>query len=296
MNGVHNDISEEFIPAAAAPEDVPVSPAAPLLPQAFQFDATDRLRLTVWNIVQLTTVSVHYRMWRPRAGSIAGRESFPVASDAEPEQFEFEIGVGYLQNLVVFSAGGAFRVGATFIRLEVVRGRAGAAISLGVILQGYITPRQQLAWPGSPIQRADEVDPPIQHIEGTTPAAGDPVTETVPDGTSWELVSFSAVLITDATVPARRVYLSHQEVSSGTGILWQSYGPYQQVASLTVQYYWVAGAAADPDVPLSLRLISLPTRVRLRGGTFFVVGALNLAAGDEWNFPAYTIRERLEIG
>src|SRR4051812_32014952 len=106
-------------------------------------------------------------------------------------------------NITAFASAGTPIIGQTFVRVQLIRGLSGATLPIATLLQGYVTSRQDLAYPGSPIRMSTEDAFPVRIITGTDPAAGVEIVETVPDGAVWELVSVTARLVTSAAAAVR---------------------------------------------------------------------------------------------
>jgi hypothetical protein len=131
----------------------------------------------------------------------------------------------------------------------------------------------------------------IRSITGTDPAAGAEVSETVPVGAKWRLISFSVTLVTAVAAANRSPALI---IDDGTNILYYSTLHAVQTASLTRIYqyaqgsYWVSAADANGVYQDGLPGLYLMPGWRIRTLT------TNIQAADNWGAPQYSIEEYVE--
>lgn len=274
-------------PQLAEPVAGRLSPA----PYSFQFTHADALRLTVHNSQSGVEVAVHYRLLTQDAGILATVYRATPATDRTATAFEFVIGEGYLLNATVFASSGSPRRGQTFVRLQAIHGRTLSATVLGTIVQGYVTGQQDRAWPGSPLEGSLEGDGYTRTLSGTDPAAGTSIQETVPTGARWRVRAAKTQLATSATVATRKVY-AQQLVPGAFAVAW-SWQTLAQVASETNDYFWALGLPVEATPPSNKGVAGLPDIVLLAGSTF-VIGAISLQPGDDFNTPQLTLDEWVE--
>ena len=280
-------LEELLAPQHATPRAGALAPS----PYSFGFTGEDSLRLTAHNSVVGVTISVNYRVFSAAALTQASRYTFRPAADALASVTEFTIGTGYLLNVSVYASSGAPRVGQTFVRLQVIRGRGAAATVLGTIVQGYLTAEQDLGWPGSPIETSLTGGGTSRAIVGTRPAAGGLVAETVPEGRRWELLSLSASVTTSAHPGDRRPLL----FAFAAGVLaWISPASGVAPPSRQTELSWMQGMPHDAPLSAVRLTAGLPTSMHLIAGSLVYVGVENGAADDQWEAPALVVREWLE--
>lgn len=269
----------------------PVAGALAASPYSFEFTGEDNLRLTVHNSQSGVTVGVHYRLKEPRGRVIANAIRLTPTSDRIATSAEFSIGTGYLLNVSAFAVAGTPRRGQTFVRLQVIRGRGAAAVVLGTIVQGYVTSQQDRAWPGSPVEGSLDGDGYFRSVAGTTPAAGAEISETVPTGARWELVTLYTELACSALAATR---VPNLILDTPAILLFAHPALGGTTASDTNGYAWNQGtplsAAPDPNNFMS----GLPRPCILLAGYRFRTATSNRQAGDQFSSPAYTVREWLE--
>ena len=277
----------EYPPLLAAPIAGTIAPA----PYSFEFTGEDRLRVIVHNSLAGVRVGIHYRVHREGAATHASAHTIAPSADRLASVSEVTIGRGYLLNVVAFAAAGTPQIGHTFVTVQVIRGSGVAATVLGVILQDYVTARQAIAWPGSPIRLSTEGSGVIRHVVGGQPATGAMPWEFVPTGARWELLSIMCALTTSATAGTREPELGYH-LGNTTYAL--SNTPIAQGPSATWTYSWSHGVAAARFQVRQIASGSMPTAPILVPGASFFLFVSGLAAGDAWSQPIYTVREWLE--
>lgn len=127
-------------------------------------------------------------------------------------------------------------------------------------------------------------------ITGADPAAGVEISETVPAGKSWRLMSCQAVLVASATAASRMPALVFD--NGTTEFIRSGFQGGAQVANETQRYAWARGYAhhrtdlGDPDLAMSpLPDIVLGPGFRVRTVT------LAIQAGDDWGAPVFYVAE-----
>jgi hypothetical protein len=273
--------------------------AAPILgrlaptPYNFEFTGEDVLKLSVVNAFAGISVAIHFRLLDRKGRIVANRYTFVPTTDRSLTTTEFGIGEGYLLNVSVFTEG-VSEAGGTYVRLQVIRGRGAAATVLGTIVQGYVTTSQDLAWPGSPIERADEGAGYYRIVTGTTPAAGSTWSETVPTGATWEPIAIACQLVASAAVATRSILLSIQ-VASGEH-LFDVRAPSDITAGQTGHFFWAPGASQADYVSGTGGIVTcLPIGLRVIESNVIQAISTNLQAGDQYSEIKLSVRERFKV-
>ena len=260
----------------------------------FQFYTTgeDSLRILSANSVAGVTLKIQARFVDSFGKIQANSWDHTPNADRSIAATEFEMGVGALLNLTVFAGSGAPMIGQTFVIVQLIRGSGVAAIVLGTLLQGYVTTQQAIGWPGSPIVSSTDGEPAIRTILGTAPAAGVEISETVPTGARWRLISLTARLQTAIGGANRIPYLFF---STGVG----TFGVYPQVGSTpanNVAYQtWGAGVPAVVAPGFDDTSTGIPETHVLPAGSSVRTVTNNIQAGDQYTAPAYSVQEWLEV-
>lgn len=85
----------------------------------------------------------------------------------------------------------------------------------------------------------------LKPVTGTNPAANTEISETVPAGKFWLLMSFSVVLVQGATQTPQPVLT----IDDGTNVFYSAFGASNAAtASTTVRYTWAAGNALTAHI------------------------------------------------
>jgi hypothetical protein len=279
--------TEEILPALQAPLEGRLVPA----PYNFIFTGEDAIRVSVHNSVTGVGVAIHYRLLRRDQTVHASAHQVTPSSDRTVSEFEFSIGEGYLLNVVTFAVSGSPKIGQTFVKVDVIRGRGAAATVLATILQDHVTERQSVTWPGSPVRSSMGDVPSPRFVTGTDPPVGTVWSETVPTGARWELLAATYDLTTDATVANRTPRVT---ILTGAVTIVDVGTPGVITASLTRPSWFVAGLPFGTQNSFNDRLVSLPAMFLLLAGQVIRANVDNGQAGDNLGAPTLLIREWLE--
>lgn len=258
----------------------------------------DALRLSVLNGAAGVTVELTGRFLPAR---VSDSEPIPrvgpfvhpltPATDRSVSSVIRGLGEGWLLDWCVVVTAGSPLVGQCYAKVAIVRGVDASARLLSVLGRGYVTAKQELAWPGSRFEGFLDTPGALRSITGTAPAAGVDIVETAPAGVRWELLSFFATLTTAATVANRVPMLI---LDDGVHTFNESSQQQQQAASLTWDYLWSPG---DQNQAAGNRLVvtaSLGNPVFLGAGFRMRTNTSAIQAADQWSAPQYVVREWIE--
>jgi len=196
-------------------------------------------------------------------------------------------------NLTIFADTGSPMIGQTYVSARLIRGLSAATILLGGLLGGYITAKQPLTYPGSVVQNSFDVLPVPREYLGTAPAAGAEISETVPTGARWEVVSCRVPLVTAAGGADRIVRLFLSRVGVITFAV--TTPPAAQPPSTTYIHMFGSNLPHQASTAAAAIQSSFPNPAHLLAGAAVLTQTLNLAAGDQFSQPALMIREWLEV-
>jgi len=161
-----------------------------------------------------------------------------------------------------------------------------------MLVSGYLVSGSSLTYPNPRFVGPAEGPGRIRVIDGTDPAAGQVISETVPNGARWKLLAVGAALATSATAGNRSPYLDLLSATSGW---WRSVLNVAQPASTTYYYRWAIGVPArGPSGPFNFVQDALPDQVALVGGWSFQIYHHGAQAGDDWGMPVYYVEEWIE--
>lgn len=270
----------------------PIQGALAAGPYNFQFTGEDFLRLTVVNSLAGVRVRVAYRTAPTPTTTQTHEVEIAPTSDRVVTVKEFSVGAGYLLNLAVFASSGTPSIGHTFVKVEVIRGQGPSARVLGAVVSDYVTARQVVGWPGSPIRDSISGGGVIRTITGTSPAAGVEISETCPTGARWEVLAFGGNLATDVTVANRRPILSVLDAGTPT-MNCPIFGTLG--ASATSQVRWAQGLMSESVALASFLTGGLPAPTILLAGEVLFTQTQSFQGGDRWTAVSYKVREWLEV-
>ena len=144
----------------------------------------------------------------------------------------------------------------------------------------------------------------IRTITGTDPAAGAEILETVPVNTLWRLISFSSVLVSDATVANRhqRHLIMDNGVVTDRSYIFHDPINVRQAANQTRTHIWMQGLGNDTgDGNLSFGdtqtvdvQLNLHDTIFLKGGHRIRTETDALQAGDDYEAPIFFVEEWLD--
>lgn len=273
-------------PFASAGQRVIVSP--------FQFATSDddNLQIVSANSLPGVVLAVQGRRVTTQGAVEPFSYTHTPNSDRSTRTQNFKLGGGALLNLTIFASSGTPRVGQTYVSARIIRGLFGATLVLGGLLGGYVTAAQPLAFPGSPIVPSLEGEPVLIPVTGTMPAAGVEITETVPAGARWDLLTMNCQLVTSAVAGARRVSLA---ILGSGGTVAQCLATADLAAASTGTFTFAPGLTPADYAARDLHVSGLPQRVLLRAGDQFSTVTYGLLGGDQYSQPRYFVREWLEV-
>lgn len=260
-------------------------------PYNFELSPDENLRLTSFNSLVGVTIAVRGRIKRP--DNTIDDISFDQIpnTDRSAKTTDFPIGQGYLLNLTLFASSGSPRISQTFVRLQIIRGRTGATTAIGTLVQGCITASQDRAWPGSPIETSTSAPAVARVIVGTDPAPGVELSETVPTGALWQLITLRVGFGASAAAGNRQ---SSLQFISGGNTLYQATHFATIAPTAGPALSWGQNMSYETAPNGNLLIAGLPADLLLRGGDSIVSATSGLAAGDNYGQPIYLVREWLE--
>lgn len=280
--------TERVVPGSGIP-----LPGARIVASQFQFylDGTDNLRLEGWNSGTAIALQVFGR-YRDDDGNVKTFEaSLSLTGDRLLCSRDVPAIRGYVMNLAAYSVGGPEHFGETFVKVSIIRGLTGATIVIGTLLQGYVTVRQSLSWPGSPIQAMSEFPGFMRSVISVGALPGQAMVFTCPINTRWDVLKITASLLTDANPGNRRPYVVGTVLSTT---------PYchhvQQIPAGTARsFHWARGLTGNVDTAAIPGTSALPEPNITEYPGLVTVSATGLLAGDQFLAGELVALERLEV-
>lgn len=253
------------------------------------FTGEDVLQFTSICLAGVVDVAIQGRIYTASGEIKAFAETHRTFFPASPETTTHRPGVGSLLNVTVFCKSAVPKRGQLFVQLKVVRGTGNAAVVLGTLLQGYVTLRQSLGWPGSPLESSLQAQGAMNTISMIGGGLGAEVDHAVNSFTRYRVQSIQAVLTADATVTTRAPALIVTD-ASGNQVA-RCPNPATLTAGLARNFNWTAGLPFETVVSAQANAGGLPSNL--------VVGSLfrlrtetaNLQPGDQWSNPRMLVEE-----
>lgn len=258
---------------------------------AWYLRTDDNLRVTSYNALASVRLELRYRMLDLNDNIVASQEAQVPNTDRTAKSTIFVTPDGWLLGGEVFVSGAAPLIGQTYVVVEIVRGLGSSALPLQVIAAGYVSAKQPLPFPGVQISSSLDGGGALRSITGSTPGAGGEISETVPTGARWQLLTFSAQLAASATVANRIPTLI---IDDGATSLSRSSSQVNQPASNTWIYSWSGGFTSTNLGATSNVSIPLMTPAFLNAGYRVRTGTSGLQVGDQYSAVQYLVREWLE--
>lgn len=278
----------QLFPAAPA-----LGPGGRILAAPFQFLLSGDEQLRVVSVNSLTGVTVAVQGYRldPKGEKHELRHVHTPNTDRTAASSVFPLGPGALLNLTVFAASASPSIGETFVIVQLIRGLGAAVLVMGTLLAGFVTAVQPLGWPGSPIESSLSGPGALRKVTGTDPAAGAEISETVPTGARWELLTLRVNFATDTTAIDRRPILF---LDDGSTKFFHSAASTVINASNNLDYIWAGGLPLATAVSGAAPLAGLVLGAVLLAGFRIRTTTQNIQAGDNYDNPVLMVREWLE--
>jgi hypothetical protein len=198
---------------------------------------------------------------------------------------------GWLLDYAITISAGTPAHGQCFVKLQIVRGTAGATQLLSTIAQGYVTTSYDVGGIGVGLSGFTDGAGALRSVTGTTPGAGLEITETVPTGVRWELLVFRFTLANAIAVANRFPTL---QLDDGVNLLcWLSMNN-SETASQTWVHSLGAGLVSVSDATNKLLNLPLPNNLRLPAGSRMRTNTVGIQAADQYAAPQYLVREWIE--
>jgi hypothetical protein len=262
-----------------------IPPPAPL------YVSSDDVLLVQVNNTNATspTVNIGIRFLSPDGQLMPQLETIVPSSSGAVNTKQIPMQEGFLLGLVVSSPLALMR-GECFVSVYIVRGFGlGSQATFHKLSQGYVTIFDSLAWPGGAMESSTSGQGNLRSITGTAVGAGVDISEVVPGGRRWRLLTFRAQLTASAAVANRAPSF---QISESIVRPLYAIDPLQaQTASQAFVYNWARGIGNRfANVGNVNQNAPIPDMLLFAGNTIKTVTA-NLQAGDQWGTPQYLVEE-----
>lgn len=260
-------------------------------PHAVYLTGEDNLRVTVFNAAAGVTVTIRGR-YLPLDGDIVPfSDSFVPATNRTASTNTTRLAEGWLLGVSVFVSGGSPLTGQTFAIVSLIRGEGTSAIDLMTLAAGPVTASQRIGYPGSLIMNSLDGAGALRLITGTTPGAGAEISETVPTGARWQLLSFAATIATSAAAANRQPTLVIDDGATQYQLFPQAA---TTPASNSSRYFWTAGSGVFLAQLNGADVQGLVSPLWLLAGHRIRTLTTLIQAGDQWSAVLYGVREWME--
>jgi hypothetical protein len=181
-------MAERFFPGVG-----PVLPGRGLVASSFQYYLTgdESLRVETLNTLgpsDVPVVDVGVRLWREDDRAIIVERERHVGNFLTLSRADYALPAGALLNLRLSTASALVVYGNLFVRAQLIRGAGPSADVIGTLTQGYLSPQNDRAWPGSPIESMhDSLG--VVTFANFVFVAGPSLSLPVPAGVRWRLMS-----------------------------------------------------------------------------------------------------------
>lgn len=249
----------------------------------------DHIRLTSFNSNATAILALEGRFVRCDGVVVPIVERHIPNTDRSAAVSLVTLAEGFLSNLQIRATTGSPAQGQCYVVVELVRGRTGALQPLACLLEGYVSDVQRLAWPGSPFASSVAGTGVMRAVQGTNPAVNTEISDAVPTGARWRVVSWFATLVADANVANRTVTLI---IDDGANTIWTCDASAVQTAGQTRSYNAYATGVA-PDLTGSTFRLPAPFPIDLAAGSRIRTSTANRQAGDDWSAATILVEERI---
>jgi hypothetical protein len=212
---------------------------------------------------------------------------FTTTGTRSPQISIANLGEGFILSVNVYCLTTSLQRGQVYVRFMFLRGNITQAYLGQVLCQGYVTTNSSQFFPFGQNEMSTSGRGAMRSITGTTPAAGAEISETVPAGAMWRLISIFYQLNTSATVASRFLSLI---VDDGTNILFNPLGLVTSIpAGNNERMTWSAGGPSFQSTGFCAT--PLPVDLFMPAGYRFRTSTPAIQAGDQYTAPQYLVEE-----
>jgi hypothetical protein len=268
------------------------TPSAVNMPSPVFLTGEESLRVTTFGNASGLVLSVNGRILRPDNTRSPIQFTHVPNSNRTAATSLAALSEGWLLGVDVRVTTGAPVGNAVWVLLELVSGSGNALIPLQALAWDFVSANNPLMYPGglntAPVEGAGC----LRAIQGTAPGAGVNISETVPAGARWDLISFLYSLTTSAAVANR---ISNLTIDDGANIYFSDNPNIVQAASAINGYIFAQGNNRHAAPAVLAVPGCLPVGLRLGAGHRIRTSATLLQAGDVYSAPNYLVREWFDV-
>jgi len=261
-------------------------------PATVFLDGTDWLQVTTIGNTGSITLTISGRVLRPDGQLSPFTFTHVASSNRAAASTVVALPEGWLLGVSVIASTGTPLYGATWCRLQLMHGFSSAQIVIQALASGVVTATYPLIFPGQTTDPRLSGSGAVRAIVGTTPAAGAEVSETVPTGARWLLISFTAVLTTSAAAANRIPVLN---IDDGTNVFFVSPSAVVEGANLTTSNTWWGGGFQTGGIQQTIVVNALGVSMLLEPGFRIRTVTSAIQAGDQYAAPKYLVIEWFDV-
>jgi len=264
---------------------------AQLAPSPWYLRIDDNLRITSYNSLAAVKLTIRSRVLTLNGDVDVSSDGQTPNTDRTAKSSVVATPEGWLLGGQVFVSAAAPQTGQTFVVVEVVRGATAVGMATQVLAAGYVTAKQPLRFPDAQIGSSLDSAGALRAILTSTPGGGAEISDTVPTGARWELISWCAQFVTSVTIANRQCQLI---LDDGANILYRLSATAAQTASTTFRRQWHQGASSYIVDPSNNAVLPLPINNRLGPGFRIRTLTGGIDVSDQWSAGVMLVREWIE--
>jgi hypothetical protein len=213
---------------------------------------------------------------------------FAMVAAGGTSQFPLQLSEGFLLSCGLLTQ--TFSAGAmNYATVQIARPLSAAGpATYETLVAGYLNVDYPITYPEGGLVRRTDGQGMLRTVSGSVPAAGADISETVPTGERFRLISVRAQLTTSAGVANRNAALL---LDDGVNFIQLNASPFDQAASLIWNYCWMDGIAASNSATSKIVNLGIASNTFLDAGFHIRTTTQNLQVGDQWTAPIYTFME-----
>lgn len=251
----------------------------------------EAIRLTSYNAVASVTLTLKSRVCNFVGRIVDSSDTHTPNTDRSAKTSIIRTDEGAILDGQVSLSGAAPQKGQCFVVVELGRGEGGAFTPTRVLAAGYVTAKQPLLFPALSIAGSLDGQGALRSITGSTPAAGADISESVPTGARWMLLSFEADLVTAAAVANRVPTLA---IGDGVNVYERVSINQNETASATWRNCWAQGTTQIADTTDKIITAPIGVGIMVPAGGKIQTSTFGLQGADQWTAPQYLVAEWIE--
>jgi len=257
----------------------------------------DQLQVSGWNSAPAQQLIVSIRFLLSTGPTVLGQYSFALPSDRSYWSFEIPLTNGYMLSVtcdVMPTGTTTAQRGQCYVQANVLRTGTPTTVANFTLFSDYVSADLSPSWPSYTNLSSVSGIGAIRSIVGTTPGAGNNLSESVPTNARWRWTAINFTLTTSGVAGNRQVLIFFNDAASNTFYVFVV--PYVQTATQQVAYLFSALLGSSQTTPAGGALVSALPEVWTDSAWSFHTGILGLQAADTITLPAFAVQEWIDPG